>query len=214
MDREATLRKAFEDHCSTEGIIIERPPSYIKEPAGLPESGGHVVIEKAHRMWIQARFPEEWWPEILEAAVYLYNRTPRHQNKWVTPVGMLNNWLKSKNKPFIGPLVPSLAHTFAYGCRAYPLMDEVHTQKRRLDFKMNPHTHIGYLMGYMSSNSWWIWVPVMNKCILTRDVQFDESIFYDPQAEPMTGALQRDLAPIIEILESTENSHTQKFRDA
>ena len=40
-------------------------------------------------------------------------------------------------------------------------------EKWRLDFKLNPRTHIGYLMGYMSSNSWWIWVPVMNKCILT-----------------------------------------------
>ena len=52
LDREATLRKAFEDYCRTEGIIIEQPPSYTKEPAGLPESGGHVVIEKARRMRI------------------------------------------------------------------------------------------------------------------------------------------------------------------
>ena len=60
LDREATLRKAFEDHCHTEGIIIEQPPPYTKEPAGLPESSGHVIIEKARRMRIQAGFPEEW----------------------------------------------------------------------------------------------------------------------------------------------------------
>jgi hypothetical protein len=53
----------------------------------------------------------------------------------------------------------------------------------------------------------------MNKCILTRDVRFDESLFYVPQAEPMTGALQQELAPIIEILESSEDSYTQKFHD-
>jgi hypothetical protein len=91
LDRESTLRKVFEEHCNAEGIIMERPPSYTKEPAGLQESGGHVVIEKARRMRIQARFPEEWWPVILEAAVYLYNRTPREQNGWRTPLRMLNN---------------------------------------------------------------------------------------------------------------------------
>jgi hypothetical protein len=206
LDWETTLRKAFEDHCHKEGIIIERPPSYTKEPAGLQESGGHVVIEKAHKMRIQARFPEEWWPVILEAAVYLYNRTPRKQNAWQTPLRTLNTWLKSKDKPFIGLQISSLAHTYTYGCRAYPLLDQVRAGKRRLDFKLNPRTHIGYLMGYMSSNSWWIWVPVLNKCILTRDIRFDESLFYDPEAEPMTGGLQRELAPIIEILETIEQS--------
>ena len=195
LDREATLRKAFEAHCKAKGIIVERPPSYTKEPAGLQESGGHVIIEKARRMRIQAQFPEEWWPVILEAAVYLYNRTPREQNGWRTPLGMLNNWLKSQDKPFVGPIVPSLAHTFAYGCRAYPLLDQVRAGKKKLDFKLNPRAHIGYLMGYMSSNSWWIWVPALNKCILTRDVRFDESVFYNPQAEPMSGLSSENLPP-------------------
>jgi hypothetical protein len=59
LDREITLQKPFEDHCHSEAIIIERPLPYTKESAGLPESGGHVVIEKACRMRIQAQFPEE-----------------------------------------------------------------------------------------------------------------------------------------------------------
>jgi hypothetical protein len=165
-------------------------------------------------MRIQARFPEEWWPVILEAAVYLYNRTPREQNTWQTPLGTLNSWLKSKDKLFIRLQIPSFAHTFAYGCRAYPLLDQVRAGKWRLDFKLNPRTHIGYLMGYMSSNSWWIWVPVMNKCILTHDIHFYKSLFYDLQSEPMTRGLQRELALIAEILETTENSQTEQFHSA
>ena len=98
--------------------------------------------------------------------------------------------------------------------RAYPLLDQVRAEKHRLDFKLNPRTHIGYLMGYMSTNSWWIWVPVLHKCILTRDVRFDKSLFYDPQDEPMTARLQRELGPVAEILEMTDNRHSQRVHDA
>jgi hypothetical protein len=91
LDQESTLQKAFEEYCNAEGIIFERSPSYTKEPAGLQESGGHIVIKKARCMRIQARFPEEWWPIIFEAAVYLYNCTLCEQNGWRTPLGMFNH---------------------------------------------------------------------------------------------------------------------------
>ena len=46
---------------------------------------------------------------------------------------------------------PSYAHLKAYGCRAYPLTREVKAglEKKR---KLAPRAHIGYLVGYDSTN--------------------------------------------------------------
>lgn len=45
---------------------------------------------------------------------------------------------------------------------------------------------IGYLMGFVASNVWCVWLPECQKVISTRDVVFDESKQYDPD-DPFQG---------------------------
>ncbi|OAA34334.1 hypothetical protein NOR_08550 [Metarhizium rileyi] len=45
--------------------------------------------------------------------------------------------------------------------------------------KLEPRAHIGYLVGYQSSNIYKIWVPHKNKVILTWHVVFNESSFFE-----------------------------------
>ena len=82
---------------------------------------------------------------------------------------------------------PQLVHLKAYGCRAYAMTSEAQLKKKGL-MKLNPRAHIGYLVGYDSTNIYRIWIPHKGIVISTRDVIFDEETFFqgeqtDPQAE-------------------------------
>jgi len=45
--------------------------------------------------------------------------------------------------------------------------------------KLNPRAHIGYLVGYDSTNIFRIWIPHRGEVISSRDVIFDEDEFFD-----------------------------------
>jgi len=51
-------------------------------------------------------------------------------------------------------------------------------QKKRLQ-KLNSRAHIGYLVGYDSTNIFRIWIPHRGEIISSRDVIFDEDEFFD-----------------------------------
>ena len=120
--------------------------------------------------------PEEYWSEVTIAAAYLHNLTPTETNGWKSPLEAL--------KEAIGRPIPSpsLTHLKAYGCRAYPLTHEVKAQEERKR-KLKARAYIGYLVGYESTNIFRIWIPLLEKVICTRDVTFNENVFYDPKLE-------------------------------
>lgn len=47
-----------------------------------------------------------------------------------------------------------------------------------------PRGYIGYLVGYRASNIYRIWVPQLNQVITTRNVTFNEELFYSGSKEP------------------------------
>ncbi|KJZ69686.1 hypothetical protein HIM_10933 [Hirsutella minnesotensis 3608] len=57
--------------------------------------------------------------------------------------------------------------------------------------KLDPRAHIGYLVGYNSTNIFRIWVPQLQKVISTRDVTFDERTFFDGK---------RDQVPLLDSI--------------
>jgi hypothetical protein len=73
---------------------------------------------------------------------------------------------------------PQLAHLRAYGCRAYAMTPDAQLKQRRLR-KLDPRAHIGYLVGYNSTNIFRVWIPQQGKVISTRDVIFDEETFFE-----------------------------------
>ena len=72
------------------------------------------------------------------------------------------------NKPL------NLAYLKAYGCKAYVRINQLSKKQ-----KLSERAHIGYLIGYDSSNIFRIWIPSINKIIRIRDVVFDEISFYN-----------------------------------
>ena len=75
---------------------------------------------KARAMRKGARFPEQLWPYIIGAAVYLLNRTPRQSFRWVSPLEELHGRLRSKE---LRPKwkKPNQAHLRVYGCKAFTI---------------------------------------------------------------------------------------------
>jgi hypothetical protein len=67
------------------GIDIEAEPAYTHEPNGGSERAGQELIVKSIKMASGANLPLQLWPEVVEAAAWLYNMSPSHANKLRSP---------------------------------------------------------------------------------------------------------------------------------
>ena len=128
-------------------------------------------------MRISGKLPHDLWVEIVNTAIYLYNRTPRADFRWVSPYERFYSWL-TDNQEISGRTKPQLAHLQAYGCKAYATTTDAKLKNKRLQ-KLNPRANIGYLVGYDSTNIFRIWIPHRGEVISSRDVIFDEDEFFD-----------------------------------
>jgi hypothetical protein len=183
-DNEKALGNQYDDWVTDEGIHDEPTPVYTPAENPRAERSGGVVRAKALAMQLGARFPTELWHEIWQAAVYLHNRSPREANAWKSPIEVRNKWLRQSGRDV--PEVqdpPDLSNLWAYGCRAYPLRERVRAGKDAVENRTKPRTHIGYLVGYEGSNLYRIWVPSEATVLRTRDVDFVEDEFFDPEKE-------------------------------
>ena len=91
-----------------------------------------------------------------------------------------------------------------YGCRAYPL--DHHIPRRK---KLDPRAHIGYLVGYDSTNIYRIWIPSRSKVIRTRDVKFNNNLLYDPSRLDIGAILKEQAEQLIETLDLPEMQVTE-----
>jgi hypothetical protein len=152
-------------------VKVEPSAPRTQAQNGGAERSGGVIKEKARAM--RGKLPTMLWREITRAAVYLYNRSPRCQNRWKSPYEI-----------FYGRK-PGQEHLKAYSCKAFAMTPQAQDKVHRLQ-RLNPRAWIGYLVGYASSNIYRIWVPQENKVISTRDVTFDERQTFDGSLDTPT----------------------------
>jgi hypothetical protein len=185
-DNERSLGKQWDDWIRRKGIKEEPGPPHTKQPVGSGERAGGVIRPRALSMQLAANLPGDLWPETWQAAAYIHNRSPREQNSWKTPRETLLKWLRANNKD-VADLMdqPDTTNIYTYGCRAYPIRNEVLADQDRTANKTRPRTHIGYLVGYQGSNIYRIWVPQNGQIVTVRDVEFNEDEIFDPNEEPM-----------------------------
>lgn len=185
-DNDSTLKTKFKDWCAKQGIEWLPSSPYTPAQDGSAERAIGIITAKATAMRLHANLPHDLWPEIIIAAAYLHNITPSETHGWKTPQTTLREWLNNNTSLSYKTEKPSIAHLKAYGCRAYPLTRERLAGLNRLH-KLKPRAHIGYLVGYDSSNIYRIWVPALNSVIRTRDVSFNETLFNhgDDNDEPI-----------------------------
>jgi hypothetical protein len=191
-DGERSLGSEFDELVAVKGITTERSAPATQAQNGAAERSGGVLIIKARCMRIAARLPKSMWPEIVKAAGYLNNRTPKRQLNWRTPYEALND------------KKPDLSHLHVYGCRAYPL-DKGLPKSR----KLLPRAHIGYFVGYDSTNVYRIWVPSRERVIRTRDVTFDEELFYEHGELDLGHLLKERAEQVVEILDLSTDADAE-----
>jgi hypothetical protein len=158
-------------------------------------------MEKARAMRLSGRLPHALWRDIVAAATYLYNRTPRYSLEWKSPYEAFHEHVMA-SQGVTGPRKPILYHLKAYGCKGYVLIKS----KGDPDFsgklqKLQPKAHIGFLVGYESTNIYRIWIPHKKKVISARDVIFDEGEFFDGKPTRLTEELMSTLDEAIELVE-------------
>lgn len=159
-------------------------------------------MTKARAMRIEARLPHNLWKEVVNCAVYLWNRTPRAREdeeghtSWRSPYELFFSTDLTARKPH-------LAHLKAYGCKAYAMTPEAQEKRLRLQ-KLDPRAHIGYLVGYDSTNIYRVWIPHQGKVISTRDVLFDESRTFGGKSGPLAQDLLEDLNMLIQRIQLPE----------
>jgi hypothetical protein len=197
----------YERWAIDEGVDIERVPPYTHEPNGAAERAGKELITKSIKMRSGANLPEKLWPEVVTAAAWLYNMSPSHANDLRSPNEELDQWFAQYFRWYQPELVrlrtadlrPDWSGIYAYGCRAYPLNRERAAGRNRRGFKVTPRGHIGYLVGYRASNIYRIWVPNLDQVITTRNVTFNEQLFYD-KGDESTAIPITESSKVVELL--------------
>jgi hypothetical protein len=150
-------------------------------------------MEKARAMRNAANLPHDLWNEIVNSAVYLRDRTPCASLAWKSPYEKFYTYTSES----AGPSKPQLAHLRAYGCRAYAMTTDAQL-KWRQRMKLDPRGHIGYLVGYDSTNIYRVWIPHKGIVISTRDVIFDEYTFFTGERLDRSLELISELDTLIE----------------
>src|SRR5271170_2576909 len=141
-------------------------------------------------MRIGARLPANAWSELEPMAAHIANRQPCEVLGWKTPYEYLQEKLgipEARRRP-------AGVHLRVPGCRAYPRDKDVPRAA-----KNTPRAHIGYLVGYDSTNIYRIWVPSRNTVLSTRDVIFDESRMYDPDEPDLVNANPEYICEVIHV---------------
>ena len=195
-DGETSLGKEFDILVKERGIQVERSAPDTQAQNGDSERSGRTLITKARAIQTYAKLPHDLWPEAVQTAGYIINRTPTKKLNWKTPYEGI------KNKK------PRLAHLHPFGCKAYVLKKHI----PKLE-KLNPRGHIGYFVGYDSTNIFRIWIPSKNTVIRTRDVTFDHTSFYDPLDIDTSLILQQTAAELIRTIELPQSSVIDELRE-
>ena len=76
--------------------------------------------------------------------------------------------------------------------------------KDKRAFKTSPRGHVGYLVGYVSSNIYRIWVPKLDRVIITRNVMFDKTRSYSEKTDPLEGNTE-PLNSVLKLIELRED---------
>jgi hypothetical protein len=67
--------RQFDLLAQKESIIVKKSSDYTPEQNGTAESSNKVIITRARLMMIDSGLPDELWPEAVNTAVYVTNRT-------------------------------------------------------------------------------------------------------------------------------------------
>ena len=69
--------------------------------------------------------------------------------------------------------------------------------KEKHKWKLNPRAYISYLISYDSTNIFRVWIPYKGVVISTRDVIFDERIFFDGKSDDLSPQMVDEMNSLV-----------------
>ncbi|KAG4253841.1 hypothetical protein FPRO03_14238 [Fusarium proliferatum] len=159
---------------------------------GLAERSGGVIIAIARKLRIQGNLPQKLWPYIVAHATRLLNRIPVQRKQWQTPFEMVHG------------RKPNLSNLKIIGSLAYVLIKN--KKARPAKAKLQENAVMGWLVGLDATNIYKVWVPHLDRVIVSRDVQVDEKAMYDPQLATTLPESGRTLAITINEVDLDEEN--------
>ncbi|KEY74410.1 hypothetical protein S7711_10259 [Stachybotrys chartarum IBT 7711] len=201
-----SVRPATGDWIREQQCRLEPTAPYTSAQNGMAERSGGVIATKARAMRAGAKLPAYLWKDIVDAAVYLYNRTPKWIYNWKSPYERLHAHQAIVNHAVEGDNRPKQQHLRAYGCKVYAMTTASKKGSNRKQ-KLHPRSWIGYLVGYRSTNIYKVWNPLTGKVYNTRDVMFNEDEFFNGKLD----ALYDDLLNIssLELTKALQNAQAR-----
>ena len=196
--------------CKSVEISLELCAPDTHAQNGGAERFGRLIVEKTRAMRLSANLPHKLWREIIETAGYLYNRTPCHFNDWKSPYEAFHTFV-FQQKGVSGPRKSQLHHLKAYGCKAYVLIKSKSDRPSKLR-KLDARAHIGFLVGYKSTNIYRIWVPHKRKVIYVRDVIFNEDEVWDQKPIRLSPNKIHELDKAIEVVEVLQTDEQEDIQ--
>ncbi|KAK2666788.1 hypothetical protein RAB80_017905 [Fusarium oxysporum f. sp. vasinfectum] len=166
-DGEKGLGKRWKYFIAMKGITFNSSPPDTPDQNGLAERSGGVIIAIARKLRIQGNLPQKLWPYIVAHATRLLNRIPVQRKQWQTPFEMVHG------------RKPNLSNLKIIGSLAYVLIKN--KKARPAKAKLQENALMGWLVGLDATNIYKVWVPHFDRVIVSRDVQVDEKVMYDPQ---------------------------------
>ena len=153
-------------------------------------------MERSRAIQLEASLLLSLGLEAFLTTRYALNRTLNKQLGWKTPYEIAYG------------KQPSLTYIYIYGCKTYTLDKQI----RRGD-KLAPRVLIGHLVGYDLTNIYRIWIPSLRKVIRTRDVIFDETLFYNPKGQNIDYLLRDVLEDTLQTICLLEPHYKDKSKD-
>lgn len=145
------------------GITVQTTVAYNPEQNGRAERLNRSIFERVRSVSHGARIPTELWPHVVNAVVYLINRTPSAVRNNGIPLSLF----ESSDEPL------DLGHLRALGCRAYAHIPG--QLRNKLDSKVRSGYHLGYCE---NSKGYKIYIPESGGIMEARDVRFNETEFF------------------------------------
>ncbi|EKV08147.1 hypothetical protein PDIP_69620 [Penicillium digitatum Pd1] len=100
-----------------EGCTIEHSPPNLPEMNGPAERSGGLVVRTARALINDTELPHNLWPETVNTAAYILNRTPtKRDNEWFIPWKEL---MKHAAPDGIRHQTINLSNIRLYGCLTY-----------------------------------------------------------------------------------------------
>lgn len=156
------ISKEFLRFCRESGIHKQFTPRYTPQQNGVAERKNMTIMDMVRSMLKAKHFPNDYWAEAVNCAVYILNRCP---TKAVINKVPEEAWSGRKQ---------GVTHMKVFGCVAYAhIPDQL---RRKLDSKGEKCIFIGYSE---ESKAYRLYIPSTKKFFVSRDVQFVEEEAWD-----------------------------------